>query len=64
MENIKITFTVPEAAEILSCHHTTIRRAVKEGRLKAAKVGRVVKISKNDLSKYYHELGGGKLFDS
>ena len=59
----KTTFTVEDAAEVLNCHPQTIRRAIRIGLLKAAKVGRGISISRLDLEDYYQAKGGGRLFD-
>lgn len=47
----KITFTVNEIAEILNVHPETVRRMIRDGRIKALreKKGRASIISKNDL---------------
>lgn len=58
----KMTFTIQEAAELLSCHPDTIRRAIRAGKLKAAAFGKGIRISRADLEKYYQDLGGGTLF--
>ena len=58
----KTTYTVDEAADVLNCHPQTIRRAIRNGSLKAAKVGRGLSISKFDLEAYYQAKGGGRLF--
>jgi len=36
----KTTFTLSEVAELLSCHPETLRRAIKAGDLRAAKLGK------------------------
>lgn len=58
----KATYTVDEAAAVLNCHPQTIRRAIRNGNLKAAKVGRGLSISRFDLEAYYQAKGGGRLF--
>jgi len=60
----KTTYTVEEAAEVLNCHPQTIRRAVRNGNLKAAKVGRGLSISRLELEAYFKAKGGGQLFNS
>lgn len=42
-------YTVSQAAIVLKVHHLTIRRYIKEGQLKAYRVGGSVRISLNDL---------------
>jgi excisionase family DNA binding protein len=55
-------YTVEEAAGVLGMHHSTVRRHIKEGRLKASKFGRrSIRISSEDLSSFYREQGGGEL---
>lgn len=58
----KMTYTVDEAAEVLNCHPQTLRRAVRNGTMKAAKVGKGLSISRLDLEAYYKVKGGGRLF--
>lgn len=58
----KATYTVEEVAELLGVHKETVRREVRRGALKAAKVGRVLVVSKTDLADYYQVKGGGRLF--
>lgn len=65
MENkrhVKDIYSAKEAADFLGCHRETIRRAIRSGELKAAKIGKVFRISKEDLNEYYQAKGGGKLF--
>jgi excisionase family DNA binding protein len=60
---IKTTFTLTEAADLLSCHRETLRRAIRDGELKAAKLGtRDFRISRRELSAYWSARGGGGLF--
>lgn len=61
-EQVKTTYTVEEVAELLNCHPQTIRRAIRKGNLKAAKIGRSLSISRLDLEAYYQAKGGGRLF--
>ena len=44
--------TVNEAAEMLNLHEITIRRHIKQGRLRAVKVGRQVRIRREDLEEF------------
>jgi excisionase family DNA binding protein len=46
MDNL---FNVNQAAFILKVHPLTIRRYIKEGRLKASKVGGAIRIKEKDL---------------
>lgn len=59
---LKITFTVMEVARLLSCHPETLRRAIKEGTLRAAKLGREYRISRPDLQAFWTVCGGWELF--
>ena len=58
----KTTFTLAEAAQLLSCHRETLRRAIRNGELRAAKLGRGFRISRYDLEKFWTTSGGGDLF--
>ncbi len=58
----KTTFTLPEAAQLLSCHPETLRRAIRNGDLRAAKLGRGFRISRFDLEAFWTANGGGELF--
>lgn len=58
----KTTFTLSEAADVLSCHTETLRRAIKDGILRAARLGREYRISRSDLQVFWTERGGGELF--
>ncbi|WP_290921551.1 helix-turn-helix domain-containing protein [Halodesulfovibrio sp.] len=60
---IKHTYTLGEAAELLSCHKETIRRAIKDGSLQAAKLGRGYRVSRVDLEAFWQAQGGGVLFE-
>lgn len=44
-------YTIYEVADILKVHHTTIRRAIKDNRLKAFKIGTKWLIKKEDIQK-------------
>lgn len=58
----KTTFTLAEAAEVLSCHKETLRRAIQAGELQAARLGREYRISRADLRAFWTAQGGGELF--
>ena len=47
-------YTINDVAKVLKVHHTTIRRAIKEGRLRAFKLGAKWLIKKEDIQ----NLGG------
>lgn len=42
-------YTIDQVAEILDIHHKTVRKFIKEGKLKASKVGKQWRISQVDL---------------
>ncbi|MCC8193115.1 MAG: helix-turn-helix domain-containing protein [Deltaproteobacteria bacterium] len=58
----KTTFTLAEAADVLSCHKETLRRAIQSGDLRAARLGREYRISRADLQVFWTAQGGGELF--
>ena len=58
----KTTFTLAEAANLLSCHKETLRRAIQAGELQAARLGREYRISRADLQGFWISQGGGELF--
>ena len=51
-----------EAAQLLSCHKETLRRAIQAGELQAARLGREYRISRADLQIFWTAQGGGELF--
>ena len=59
---LKTTYTLGEAADLLSCHKETLRRAIMEGSLQAARLGRGYRISRLDLETFWTTRGGGELF--
>jgi len=44
--------TVKEVAEIFKVHHMTVRRLIEKGELKAARIGRSIRIDETDLKKF------------
>jgi excisionase family DNA binding protein len=62
MRMTKTTFTLAEAAALLSCHAETLRRAIKNGSLRAARLGREYRISRTDLQAFWTACGGSDLF--
>jgi len=56
-------YTLETAAEILLLHEETLRRAYRRGALKAAMVGRRLRVSKTELERYWASLGGGEFWD-
>ncbi|MDR2051621.1 MAG: helix-turn-helix domain-containing protein [Deltaproteobacteria bacterium] len=59
----KNTFILAEAAALLRCHTETLRKAILEGRLPAARIGRSYRISRVEIQKFWRDAGGGELFD-
>ena len=53
MDNL---FNVNQAAFILKVHHLTVRRYIKEGVLKAIKVGGNVRIKESDLQAFSRDF--------
>jgi excisionase family DNA binding protein len=64
ISNNQPVIILSEAANLLRCHVETLRRAIRAGKLKAARVGREYKISRVDLVKYFVRQGGRFLFDN
>jgi excisionase family DNA binding protein len=59
----KTTYTLVEVAQLLRCHTETVRKAILDGYLQAAKLGRSYRVSRAELSKFWEAQGGGELFD-
>ncbi|MBN1948012.1 MAG: helix-turn-helix domain-containing protein [Bradymonadales bacterium] len=47
-------YTVARISEILDLHPKTVRRFIREGKIKATRIGREWRISKADLRQYTH----------
>lgn len=45
-------YTIDEVADIFKVHASTIRRAIKDSRLKAVKIGRKWLLRKDDITNY------------
>ena len=60
---LKTTYTLAEAANLLSCHKETLRRDIQGGELLAAKLGREYRLSRRDLEAFWVASGGGELFE-
>jgi excisionase family DNA binding protein len=56
-------FTIEKAAALLECHPETVRREIRDGKLKAARIGRDYRISRHQLEEYWRAQGGGQLFE-
>ena len=63
MDMYKTTYTLAEAANLLHCHKETLRRAILEGSLQAARLGKGYRISRAELQKFWINMGGGELFE-
>lgn len=48
-------YTIDQVAEILDIHHKTVRKFIKEGKLKANKLGKQWRISQMDLDSFTQE---------
>lgn len=59
----KTIFTLNEVAELLGCHKETLRREMKTGQLRGAKIGKDFRFSRTDLEVYWASKGGGALFE-
>jgi excisionase family DNA binding protein len=59
----KTTYTLVEVARLLRCHTGTLRRAILDGSLQAARLGRSYRVSHTELLKFWGAQGGGELFD-
>jgi excisionase family DNA binding protein len=51
----RLVYTPPQAAEYLNCAEITLRRETARGRLRAVKIGRVLRYRKVDLDAYLEE---------
>jgi excisionase family DNA binding protein len=52
-------YTVSQLSEILDLHSKTVRRFIREGKIKATKIGREWRVRKEDLQEFAHgELAG------
>ena len=55
--------TINEAAEVCGVHPETVRRWVREGKLRGAKIGHEYRVSRREVSLFWRERGGGELFE-
>ncbi len=56
-------YTIEDAAQMLSLHEETLRRAYRRGDLKAALIGRRLRISEPELERFWTSNGGGQLWN-
>ena len=59
---IQEVYTVDEAAVLLRCEAQTVRRAIRAGKLQAAKIGKAYAISRPAVEAFFAAKGGGQLF--
>lgn len=52
--------TVPEVARILRVGANTVYREIQKGRLKASRVGRLIRVQSVDVQKYLDSRDGGE----
>lgn len=57
------TYSTEELANMVGLHPETIRREIKRGKLKAALIGRVSRISALEAAAWWEAAGGGKLWE-
>jgi excisionase family DNA binding protein len=57
----KVVYKVREVSELLDVSEKTVLRQIRDGQLKAARIGSDYRISLQDLEKYYSNQGGGSL---
>ena len=62
MDDKNKLLTVHETAALLKVSGESVRRFIRRGDLKAAKVGQGLRISIRDLEAYYRQFGGGSAF--
>jgi excisionase family DNA binding protein len=63
VEAMPKTYSTEELAELIGIHPETLRKEIRAGRLKAATVGRVIRISEPEAAAWWAEQGGGQLFE-
>ena len=56
-------YMIEEAAQMFSLHVETLRRAYRRGDLKAAMIGRCIRVSEAELERYWVANGGGQLWN-
>ena len=54
-EGVPHFYTVAEAARVLKVSEIKVREAVREGRLRAARLGRIYRILEEDLLRFFEE---------
>jgi excisionase family DNA binding protein len=61
-ERLPLTLSLAEAAGLLGLHHSTLRKAAADGELRVARIGRIYRVSREELARYWRAKGGGELF--
>ncbi len=56
MNLTKDYYTLHEVAALLSCHYQSVRTYVKTGKLRAIKLGRTYRVSKEALQEFVKEV--------
>ncbi len=59
----KTTLSPAEVARLLGTHKETILRAIRKGDIKAALLGRMYRITKTEVNRYFMSKGGTPLFE-
>lgn len=58
----KYTYSVDDCARLFDCQRATVIEIIESGMMKAAKIGRLYRVSQPDLRTFYFANGGGRLF--
>lgn len=61
-EQLKATFSPKEVAELLGTHKETILRAIRKGEIRAALLGKIYRITRAEVDRYFQSKGGSSLF--
>lgn len=56
MNLTKEYYTLHEVADLLSCHYQSIRTWIRVGKLKAVKIGRVYRVSREAIEEFVQEV--------
>ncbi len=56
MNLTKEYYTLNEVAALLSCHYQSVRTWIRTGKLKAVKIGRVYRVSKEAIEDFVKEV--------
>lgn len=61
---IKEAYSAVEVAAILGFHPEHVRKMIRTGKIRAAKLGGAWRVSRADLERYWRDQGGGELFQA